>query len=150
MEPLFQQYPSMHRESTGSQSGLGFFIAYINFLEGVKTKIKNLHWAARKLPVNGKRGAHIYLDDFLDIVSDFQDTIAETSQGIHGHMGLNDIQGTPIEALCPGELIKVIMERTIPFYENIPTETIYVGIKSETETFIKDLNKYKYLFELTE
>lgn len=147
-DTIFQAYPE--QTVTGSSSGLGYFINFINVLEGVKTRIKNLHWAAKKLPVNEHKGAHEYLDDFLEIVSDFQDTVAESSQGILGHMSQENIQGTPIEVISPADLLRTLIEKTVSFYEGMPKETVYVGIKSETETFIKDLTKYKYLFELTE
>lgn len=147
MEELFQEFP---KGGLQIPEGLGYFINYLNVLEGVKTRIKNLHWAAKKLPVNEHKGAHEYLDDFLEIVQDFQDTVAEASQGILGHMGTDDINGTPIKVNSVADLFTYLIGQSVRFYENIPTGTIYVGIKSETETFIKDLNKYKYLFELTE
>ncbi len=145
-DSLFSSYPDVAQTPTG----LDYFLRYLNILEGAKTRIKNLHWAAQKLPVNEHRGAHLYLDNFLDIVSDFQDTVAESSQGILGHMGTDDITGTPIRTSNVSDLLKYITSKTIDFYDNMPAGTIYVGIKSETETFIKDLNKYKYLFELTD
>ena len=39
---------------------------------------------------------------------------------------------------------------TETFYNNIPSDTCYVGIKSETETFIHNIFKYKYLFEISD
>ena len=135
---------------SGTPSGLQYFINYINVLEGAKTKIKNLHWGAKNLPNADKRGAHLYLDDFLGIVSDFQDTIAESSSGILGEMDLNDISGIGMTSTTPRDLINTLLDKTVSFYDNMPSGTQYVGIKSETETFIKDLTKYKYLFRLTE
>ena len=135
---------------SGTPSGLQYFINYINVLEGAKTKIKNLHWGAKNLPNADKRGAHLYLDDFLGIVSDFQDTIAESSSGILGEMDLNAISGIGMTSTTPRDLINTLLDKTVSFYDNMPSGTQYVGIKSETETFIKDLTKYKYLFRLTE
>lgn len=131
-------------------TGLQFFINYINVLEGAKTKIKNLHWGAKNLPNSDKRGAHLYLDDFLEIVGDFQDTIAESSSGILGEMDLNAISGVGLTCTTPRDLISILIDKTTAFYENLPSGTVYTGIKSETEVFIKDLTKYKYLFRLTE
>ena len=131
-------------------TGLAFFIDYICELEGAKTKIKNLHWAAKTLPVSDKRGTHLYLDDFLGIVGDFQDTVAESSQGILGEMSAASVKGKELPCITPKELVGYLLVKTISFYENIPEETVYVGIKSETETFIKELTKYKYLFRLAE
>lgn len=149
MDTLLTSIYESERDDIGN-SELMFFITYINTLEGVKTKIKNLHWAAKRLPIQDKRGAHLYLDDFLDIVAGFQDTVAESSQGILGIMELNDVIGTPVPVISPKELLTYVKDKTIRFYDNMPSSSIYSGIKSETETFIKDINKYTYLFQLTE
>ena len=68
---------------TGSQ----FFINFLNQLEGWKTKCKNLHWAAPK------KNIHVYLDEFLAVLSDYQDSLAEEYQGLLGHMQPNAIKG---------------------------------------------------------
>lgn len=47
------------------------FIDFLNQIEGWKTKCKNLHWAAPK------KNIHVYLDEFLEILSDCQDSLAE-------------------------------------------------------------------------
>lgn len=146
-EMLFTPMSEPISPSTGRQQ---FFINFINVLEGAKTKIKNLHWAAKNLPNSDKRGAHLYLDDFLEIVGDFQDTIAESSSGICGEMGVNAIAGVSIQCSTPRELLDHLLMKTTEFYEAIPTSTEFVGIKSETEVFILNLTKYKYLFRLTE
>lgn len=125
---------------TGSQ----FFINFLNQLEGWKTKCKNLHWAAPK------KNIHVYLDEFLEILSDYQDSLAEEYQGILGHMQPNVIKGIESNTLNAIDFIKEIRVKTEEFYNKIPQETIYVGIKSECETFIHNILKYKYLFELTD
>ena len=119
-----------------------FFITYINQLEGVKTRIKNLHWAAPK------NNIHQYLDEFLDIVSDFQDTVAETYMGILGKMGPLDINGIGCDTPNAMALIERVTELTKRFYEGLPEGVEFKGIGSETETFVKDCEKYKYLFSL--
>lgn len=131
---------SVEEEITGSQ----FFINFLNQLEGWKTKCKNLHWAAPK------KNIHVYLDDFLEVVSDYQDSVAEDYQGILGHMQPNAIKGTPCDCLNAIDFIKEVIVKTEEFYNRIPQDTCYVGIKSETETFIHNIYKYKYLFELTD
>ena len=131
---------SVEEEITGSQ----FFINFLNQLEGWKTKCKNLHWAAPK------KNIHVYLDDFLEVVSDYLDSVAEDYQGILGHMQPNAIKGTPCDCLNAVDFIKEVIVKTEEFYNRIPQDTCYVGIKSETETFIHNIFKYKYLFELTD
>lgn len=131
---------SVEEEITGSQ----FFINFLNQLEGWKTKCKNLHWAAPK------KNIHVYLDDFLSVISDYQDSIAEDYQGILGHMAPNAIKGIHCDCLNAIDFVKEVMIKTEEFYNRIPQDTCYVGIKSETETFIHNIYKYKYLFELTD
>lgn len=121
-----------------------FFISFINLLEGWKTKCKNLHWAAPK------KNIHVYLDEFLDVISDYQDGLAEEYQGLLGHMQPNVVKGTPSDALNAMDFINEVKAGTNKFYENIPEGTLYAGIKSECETFIHNILKYKYLFELTD
>ena len=120
------------------------FLNFINKLEGWKTKCKNLHWAAPK------KNIHEYLDDFLGLLSDYQDGLAEGYMGILGKMQPNAIKGIASDTLNAMDLINEIIENTVKFYENIPEGTIYKGITSECETFIQNLNKYKYLFSLSD
>ena len=44
--------------------------------------------------------------------------------------------------------ISEIIENTVSVYSQIDSNVVYAGIKSETETFIHNLNKIKYLFSL--
>ena len=129
---------SISTEVSGSQ----FFINFLNQLEGWKTKCKNLHWAAPK------KNIHIYLDEFLDILSNYQDGLAEEYQGLLGHMQPNVIKGTPCDCLNAIDFINEVKSNTYKYYDNIPEGTSYAGIKSECETFIHNILKYKYLFEL--
>ena len=119
-----------------------FFINFLNRLEGWKTKCKNLHWAAPK------KNIHVYLDEFLEILSDYQDSLAEEYQGLLGHMQPNAINGTPSDTLNAIDFIMEVKMSTCKFYEAIPEGVNYAGIRSECETFIHNILKYKYLFEL--
>lgn len=139
-------------EETHSRSSIfNFFLTYVNVLEGIKTQIKNVHWASLKLPNSDKRGAHLYLDDFLEVVGNFQDLVAESAMGITGEsFEFNTVKGVPFHASSTNELIKYIQNKTVEFYDAIPKETIYAGIKSETETFILNINQYVFRFKLTD
>lgn len=134
--------PMEEKIEDSSPTGSQFFIGFLNQLEGWKTKCKNLHWAAPK------KNIHVYLDEFLDILSDYQDRLAEGYMGILGKMQPNVIKGTTSDALNAIDLIEEIKAGTLSFYDKIPQETIYKGITSECETFIQNINKYKYLFGL--
>lgn len=123
-------------------SGSQFFINFLNQLEGWKTKCKNLHWAAPK------KNIHVYLDEFLDILSDYQDGLAEEYQGLLGHMQPNAIKGVESSSLNAIDFISEVKQGTLKFYSRIPEGIEFPGIKSECETFIHNILKYKYLFEL--
>ena len=129
------------RENT-ALTGSQFFINFLNQLEGWKTKCKNLHWAAPK------KNIHVYLDEFLGILSDYQDSLAEEYQGLLGHMQPNVIKGIESSTLNAIDFIKEVKSMTEEFYNKIPEGVSYAGIKSECETFIHNILKYKYLFEI--
>ena len=84
-------FTPMESSRSTEVSGSQFFINFLNQLEGWKTKCKNLHWAAPK------KNIHVYLDEFLDILSDYQDGLAEEYMGILGKMQPNVIKGTSSE-----------------------------------------------------
>lgn len=128
-----------HMEET---SKLGKFIQYISMLEGYKTKAKNLHWAAPAMNI------HERLDEFLEIMSDYQDSIAEECQGIYGQFGPNDIKGISIEDTDGSMMLHSLLPKVENFYESLPSDKVNAGLRSETETFIHNINKYKYLFRL--
>ena len=134
-------FTSMDEEET-LEIGSQLFINFLNQLEGWKTKCKNLHWAAPK------KNIHVYLDEFLEVLSDYQDGLAEGYMGILGRMQPNVIKGIPSDSLNALDFIKDVKNKTIIFYNKIPKDTIYKGIASECETFIQNLNKYDYLFRL--
>ena len=68
--------------------------------------------------------------------------------GISGKVRPDILNGIPSNAIEPNALISEIIESTLSFYSQINPTPIYAGIKSETETFIHNLNKIQYLFSL--
>lgn len=142
-ETLFTPMESM-RNTNSDISESQFFINFLNQLEGWKTKCKNLHWSAPK------KNIHVYLDEFLEILIEYQDSLAEGYMGVLGKMQPNAIKGIPSDALNAYDFIKEVKSTTLAFYDKIPQETVYKGIASECETFIQNINKYDYLFHLCE
>ena len=138
-ESLFTPIESDRDMLSGSSQ---LFIDFLNQIEGWKTKCKNLHWAAPK------KNIHVYLDEFLDILSDYQDGLAEEYQGLLGHMQPNAIKGVESSSLNAIDFISEVKQGTLKFYSRIPEGIELSGIKSECETFIHNILKYKYLFEL--
>ena len=138
---LMNDVPTISKsETNGNPTDL-----YINFLcqiEGWKTKCKNLHWAAQNDSI------HRRLDDLADALSSYQDALAEDYMGINGRVRPDILTGISSNAIEPNTFISEIIENTLSFYSQIDSSVVYAGIKSETETFIHNLNKIKYLFSL--
>lgn len=138
---LMNDVPTISKsETNGNSTDL-----YINFLcqiEGWKTKCKNLHWAAQNDSI------HRRLDDLADVLSSYQDALAEDYMGINGRVRPDILMGISSNAIEPNTFISEIIENTLSFYSQIDSSAVYAGIKSETETFIHNLNKIKYLFSL--
>lgn len=138
---LMNDVPTISKsETNGNPTDL-----YINFLcqiEGWKTKCKNLHWAAQNDSI------HRRLDDLADVLSSYQDALAEDYMGINGKVRPDILTGISSNAIEPNTFISEIIENTLGFYSQIDSSVVYAGIKSETETFIHNLNKIKYLFSL--
>lgn len=139
--PLVPRTPVF--QNGGQVSGLKPFLDFICKLEGWKTKCKNLHWAAPK------KNVHVYLDEFLEVISDYQDTVAEGIMGVLSvHLGPSDVKGDPGNAQNAQQFVDEVKTGTLSFYKQIPENPLYAGLKSECETFIQNVNKYDYLFSL--
>lgn len=139
--PLVPRPPMF--QNGGQVSGLKPFLDFICKLEGWKTKCKNLHWAAPK------KNVHVYLDEFLEVISDYQDTVAEGIMGVlNVHLGPSDVKGDPGNAQNAQQFVDEVKAGTLNFYKQIPEDPLYAGLKSECETFIQNVNKFDYLFSL--
>jgi hypothetical protein len=132
----------LFKQKQYAEEDKSIFLGFIDKLEGYKSKCKNLHWAAPK------KNIHTYLDDFLEIISDYQDTLAEGYMGILGKMGPSDVSAVPCDANDALSFIEHLSDDTKEFYGTIPGGTEFKGLTSETEVFIQNINKYKYLFRL--
>lgn len=118
------------------------FADYANFLEGVKTRTKNIHWGELD---NSK---HVYLDDLIDELSDYEDKVMEAGQSGFGRFGDGEVNGEEIEENEPIELIDLIIERTKDFHEAIKDNIDYVGEMSWIEDFLATLKQTKYRLQL--
>lgn len=118
------------------------FADFANFLEGVKTRSKNVHW---KEEDNAK---HKYLDDLLEELSDYEDKIMEAGQSGFGRFKDGEINGEEIEMNDPIELVDLIIDRTREFYSRLDNNPEYAGEKSWVEDFMATLKQTKYRLQL--
>ena len=142
--------PSRADSENGENTFRSKMIRYIDLMQGYKTAVKNLHWAAKRLSNSDKRGIHLYLDDFTDTLAEFEDSVFEDFMGINGSINPQDIQSISCACTDVRDLINSILAETLSLYENIPPIPLFSGMKSETEVFIHNLNQFKYRFSLTE
>lgn len=118
------------------------FADFANFLEGVKTRSKNVHW---KEEDNSK---HKYLDDLIEELSDYEDKIMEAGQSGFGRFKDGEINGEEIEVNDPIELVDFIIDRTKDFYSRLDNNPEYAGEKSWVEDFMATLKQTKYRLQL--
>lgn len=116
---------------------------FLGRLSGFVHKAKSLHWAARGKDI------HEYLDDIWEETYKFQDTVAEGWMGISGQLD-SDIPFLMPESNTPAEFIHELEEKVLDCYRLLDDEPKYQGLKGEFESFIQTIEKYKYLFGLTE
>lgn len=118
------------------------FADFANFIEGVKTKSKNVHWSEED---NAK---HQYLDDLIEELSDYEDKIMEAGQSEFGRFKEGEINGEEIEVDDPIGLINLIIDRTKEFYSKLEDKQNYAGEKSWVEDFMATLKQTKYRLQL--
>lgn len=130
------------KQKTYSEGDKTIFLNFIGILAGFIVQTKNLHWAAPK------KNIHVYLDEFHDILGDYQDALAEGYMGILGQMGPNDVPYKECRDDNANSFIENVLTATKEFYGQIPEGSEFKGITGETESFIQNINKYNYLFHL--
>lgn len=120
----------------------GIFNTYLNFLEGAKTRLKNIHWGEED---NSK---HVYLDDLSEEVSEFEDKIAEAGQSEFGRFEDGEIQGEEVEESDPIAICQMIFDKTIEFRKELDGKDNYIGEISWIDDFLATLKQSKYRLQL--
>lgn len=119
-------------------------LKFIEKCESWKVEIKNYHWSADNM------AQHELCDDIASSISDFEDLVSEVEQSISGKIKLNGF--TPDKAHETN--LKAFVEDVISSSKDFLKELEgmgenYVGIKSECETFIGDMQRKLYLVNFT-
>lgn len=118
------------------------FNTYLNFLEGAKTRLKNIHWGEED---NSK---HVYLDDLSENVSEFEDKIAEAGQAGFGRFKDGEIQGDEVEESDPIAICQMIFDKTVEFRKELAGRDEYNGEVSRIDDFLATLKQSKYRLQL--
>ena len=117
---------------------------FIMVLEGYKTAVKNMHWSSQNM------SQHKLFDDVAESLADFQDKISEVEQSVNGRIGINKLKGKPYTLKTPQKLLKDILSDTKIFYKKLSNlGDDYIGMRSDCEAYISDLQRQIYLLDFT-
>lgn len=117
---------------------------YIEECEGWKVGIKNLHWSADNL------SQHELCDDIASLISDFEDLVSEVEQSISGKIKLNGFTPKKYEIKSLKSFVNDVISSSKSFLTELDEMgENYVGIKSECETFIGEMQRKLYLVNFT-
>lgn len=137
-EPVMIDYELQKSENKRKNE----FKDYVNFLEGLKTRIKGIHWHEED---NSK---HKYLDDFTDEVVEFEDELSEAGQSEFGRFDVSDIKGEQIDEEDPIALVDLTIDRTKEFRNKLDGDENYVGEVSWIDDFLAVLKQTKYRLQM--
>ena len=119
-------------------------LSYIEECEAWKVAIKNLHWSADNL------SQHELCDDIASSISDFEDLVSEVEQSISGKIKLNGFTPKTYEIKSLKSFVENVISSSKSFLNSLEKMgENYVGIKSECETFIGDMQRKLYLVNFT-
>lgn len=119
-------------------------LKYLGFIEAIKTALLQLHWDADSL------SQHKLCDDITDHVKSFQDAVSEIYQGINSNFKLGELKKNvdDYQVKSLDGTITDVLSKTKEFYDKLDGVD-YVGIKSECETFIGQMQRDLYLVKFT-
>lgn len=118
------------------------FRDYLCFIEGLKTCAKNLHWSETD---NSK---HVYMDDLMKEINDFEDKIAEAGQSTFGRFGEGEIEGRPVEISDPASLVDILYIRTNALRLELDGKPEYRGEVSWIDDFLGNLKQARYRLQM--
>ena len=117
---------------------------YIEECEAWKVAIKNLHWSADNM------SQHELCDDIASSISDFEDLVSEVEQSISGKIKLNGFTPKSYEIKSLKTFVEDVISSSQGFLKDLEgMGEDYIGIKSECETFIGDMQRKLYLVNFT-
>ena len=117
---------------------------FVNKLEGYKTAIKQLHWDAKNM------SQHELCDDIAESIAEFQDTVSEVEQSISGKLKINSLKPTEYKIKDLKSFVQDVLDETNVFYKDVKNMgDTYVGMASDCESFLSDMQRKLYLVNFT-
>lgn len=140
--PVPDMYAQNVNLEKAKESEKQLFNTYLNFIEGAKTRIKNIHWGEED---NSK---HVYLDDLTELVLDFEDLFSEAAQAGFGRFKDGEIQAEEVEEDDPVKIAWLIYNRTIELRKRLEEKELYWGEISYMDDFLVKLKQSVYRLQM--
>ena len=117
---------------------------YICKLEGYNTAIRSLHWSSNSLP------QHELCDDIADAIAEHQDKVSEVEQSISGKFTKGQLKPTEYKVTTLKKFVEDVLDQTNTFLKEVEKMgDTYIGMKSDCESFISDMQRFLYLTDFT-
>ena len=117
---------------------------YINSCEEWKLAIKQLHWDSSNL------SQHELCDDIASSISDFEDLVSEVEQSMSGKLKVNSLNPKEYKITSLKSFVEDVISASKDFLKELDgMGEDYIGIKSECESFIGDMQRKLYLVNFT-
>lgn len=121
-----------------------FILDYLCRLEAYKTAIKSLHWGSKNM------SQHELCDKIADSLADFQDLVAEVEQSLSGNLPLNQLSTSRYKVKNLKQFVNDVILTTTKFYNRLKRKSDeYIGMRSECESFLAQMQRYNYLVDFT-
>lgn len=144
IETLFQpmsEITTIHSEQgIRSLSNNTFMMNIIGKMEGYKTRLKDLHWAAYN------NSTHVRLDEILAELSDYEDAITEDAQATDGDIIAGTVRAIPCNSTDIFDILDQLKLDLVAIKRQYENNIEYTGVINETDDFFHVVKKYIYLF----
>lgn len=115
-------------------------LKYIRILEGVRIRVKELHWSTKSSTV------HQLMDSVSCMIMGYEDIIAEAFMGICGFkLKVGQVVPDIPEISDHVEIIEYLSTQTLNLLRMIMSDVRYIGISHKLEDMYCELNKFAYL-----
>jgi hypothetical protein len=93
---------------------------------------------------------HELCDDIAESIAEFQDTVSEVEQSITGKLKVNSLKPTEYKIKDLKSFVEDVLDATNSFYKEIKDMgDTYVGMASDCESFLSDMQRKLYLVNFT-
>ena len=117
---------------------------FINKLQGFLTAIKELHWDSSNM------SQHELCDKIAGLISDHQDKVSEVAQSISGKLPIGNLKPSEYKASGLKKFVEDVLKESQRFLKEVEgMGDEYVGMKSDCESFISEMQRNLYLVNFT-